>query len=84
MSTVFARYEEIPPLFASMVAIGEKTGKLDFILEHIARFYKQESENAIQTLSQLLEPVIVLILGVAVAVMVSSILLPIYNLVGAG
>jgi type IV pilus assembly protein PilC len=73
---------EIPPLFASMVAIGERTGKLDYMLEHVAKFYKSESENTINTITQLLEPVIVLILGFAVAILVSSILLPIYSLVG--
>lgn len=66
-----------------MVSIGERTGKVSPMLEHIAKFYKSESENTIQNISQLLEPVMVLILGVAVAVMVSSILLPMYNLVGA-
>ncbi|HWA64551.1 MAG TPA: type II secretion system F family protein [Candidatus Paceibacterota bacterium] len=73
---------EIPPLFASMVSIGERTGKLDYMLEHVAKFYKSESENTINTITQLLEPVIVLILGFAVAILVSSILLPIYSLVG--
>jgi type IV pilus assembly protein PilC len=83
MSEVFNLYEEIPPMFASMVSIGEKTGKLDAILKHISKFYKDESENTIQTISTILEPALVLLLGVAVAIMVSSILLPIYNLVGS-
>jgi type IV pilus assembly protein PilC len=83
MSEVFGLYEEIPPMFSSMVSIGEKTGKLDSILKHISKFYKDESENTIQTISTILEPALVLLLGVAVAIMVSSILLPIYNLVGS-
>lgn len=82
ISEVFARYEEIPPLTTSMVAIGEKTGKLDFMLSHISKYYKSESENSINNISQLIEPILVLLLGVAVAVLVSAILLPIYNLVG--
>ncbi len=76
-------YPEIPPLLSSMIAIGEKTGKLSAMLDHVAKFFKGESESAIQTLSQLIEPAMVLVLGLAVAVLVSSILLPMYNLVDA-
>lgn len=82
ISAIFGKYKEIPPLTTSMIAIGEKTGKLDFMLEHISKFYKSESDNAIQNISQLIEPILVMILGVAVAILVSAILLPIYNLVG--
>lgn len=82
MSEILVKHEEVPPLFASMVAIGEKTGKLDFMLEHLSKFYKSESDTAINSIAQLIEPMLVLILGFAVAILVSSILLPIYNLVG--
>ena len=82
MSEILVKYKEVPPLFSSMVAIGEKTGKLDFMLEHISKFYKSESDTTIDNISQLIEPILVLILGFGVAVLVSSILLPIYNLVG--
>jgi len=78
----FKNHPEIPPLLSSMISIGEKTGKLSAMLEHVAKFYNNESENAIQSISQLIEPIMVLILGFAVAVLVSSILLPMYNLVG--
>lgn len=82
ISEVFEKYPEMPPLFTSMVAIGEKTGKLDYMLSHISTYYKAESDNAINSISQLIEPILVLVLGVAVAILVSSILLPIYNMVG--
>lgn len=81
ISDVFSRYKEIPPLMSSMVAIGEKTGKLDFMLGHISKFYKSESDSTIDNIATLIEPILVLVLGVAVAILVSSILLPIYNLV---
>lgn len=84
MSEVLDKYKEVPPLFTSMVAIGEKTGKLDFMLGHISKFYKSESDTTIDSISQLIEPILVLVLGFGVAVLVSSILLPIYNLVGVG
>ena len=82
ISEAFSKYAEIPPLTTSMMSIGEKTGKLDFMLSHISKYYKSESENAIGSISQLIEPILVLLLGVAVAILVSAILLPIYNLVG--
>ncbi len=81
ISEVFSKYKEIPPLMSSMIAIGEKTGKLDFMLEHISKFYKSESDNTIDNIATLIEPILVLVLGVAVATLVSAILLPIYNLV---
>lgn len=83
ISDSFKNHSEIPPLFYSMVAIGERTGKLSAMLEHLSKFYKTESENTIQNISQLLEPVLVLILGLGVGILVSSILLPMYNLVGS-
>src|SRR3989344_689330 len=83
ISDAFRGHPEIPPLFSSMVSIGERTGKLSTMLDHLSKFYKSESESTIQNISQLLEPVLVLILGIGVAMLVSSILLPMYNLVGA-
>ncbi len=82
ISEVMARHQEMPPLFTSMVSIGERTGKLDYMLEHISKYYKAESESAINSITTLIEPVLVLILGAGVAILVSSILLPIYSLVG--
>ena len=67
-----------------MLSIGEKTGRTDFMLENIFKFYKTESENDVQNLSQLIEPVLILVLGIGVAGLVSAVLLPIYSLVGAG
>ncbi len=83
ISDVFAKYKDIPALLTSMIAIGERTGKLDYMLGHISKFYRTESETDIQNISQLIEPVLVLVLGFGVAILVSSVLLPIYSLVGA-
>jgi type IV pilus assembly protein PilC len=84
ISEVLERYEEFPPLFSSMLSIGEKTGRTDFMLENIFKFYKAEADNSVQNLSQLIEPVLILVLGIGVAGLVSAVLLPIYSLVGAG
>lgn len=83
ISEVFERYKEFPPLVNSMLVIGEKTGRTDFMLENIFNFYKTEAENDIQNLAQLIEPVLILLLGLGVGVLVAAVLLPIYSLVGA-
>lgn len=82
ISEILSKYQEFPPLVTSMLSIGEKTGRTDFMLENIFKFYKTEAENDIQNLSQLIEPVLILILGLGVGILVSAILLPIYSLVG--
>lgn len=84
ISEVFERYREFPPLVSSMLAIGEKTGRTDFMLENIFNFYKAEAENNIQNMSQLIEPILILLLGLGVGILVAAVLLPIYSLVGAG
>lgn len=83
ISDVFRQYKaQIPSLMTSMIAIGERTGKMDFMLGHVSKFYRTESENRIDSISSLIEPVLVVVLGIGVAVLVSSILLPLYSLVG--
>lgn len=80
IASVFAGKKEIPPIVTQMIKIGEQTGSLDEILGKLANFYDKEVENTLATLTTLLEPVIMILLGAAVAVMVAGILLPIYNL----
>ena len=83
ISEVLQRYEIFPSLMSSMLAIGERTGRTDYMLENVTRFYRAETENAVQNLTQLIEPILILILGLAVGLIVSAVLLPIYSLVGA-
>ncbi len=83
ISDSLARYKEFPPLVTQMVGVGEKTAQLDTILLKMAVFYEKEVDNKVATLSTLLEPIIILILGVAVGMLVAGVLLPIYNLAGS-
>jgi type II secretory pathway component PulF len=85
ISDVFRkRSKEIPALMTSMIAIGERTGKIDYMLSHVSKFYGTEAEGKIDSLATLIEPVLVVVLGAGVAVLVSSILLPLYSMVGVG
>jgi type IV pilus assembly protein PilC len=63
-----------------MVKVGEQTASLDTILLKLAEFYEKEVDAKIGTLSTLMEPLIMIILGVGVGILVAGILLPIYNL----
>ena len=83
ISAILSENKDIPKLVSSMMAIGEKTGKTDFMLENIYKFYGTEAERDIQNLSQLIEPILILLLGVAAGLLVAGILLPIFSLVGA-
>jgi type IV pilus assembly protein PilC len=74
---------EFPAIVAQMTEIGETTGRLQEILDKLAIFYEKEVEAVLRILTTLMEPFIMILLGLAVAVMVAGILLPIYNLAGA-
>lgn len=80
ISECFEKYEEIPPMVTQMVATGEQTGSVDDILKKLSMFYTKEVDAMVSSLSQLIEPVLILLLGGAVAVLVASILIPIYNI----
>lgn len=75
--------KEFPPIVTQMVATGEQTGKLDFILKNLAIFYQREVRMVVDNLLGFIEPVLIVVLGLAVGVLVAAILVPIYNLVGA-
>lgn len=80
IASVFAESEEIPKIVTQMVKVGEETGSLHEIMGKLANFYDKEVAKMLGTLTTLLEPIIMILLGLAVAVMVAGILLPIYNL----
>ncbi len=83
ISAVLAKHQEVPRLVSAMLTVGEKTGKTDFILENIFKFYGAEVDRDIQNLSVLIEPVLLLLLGLGAGLLVAGILLPIFSLVGA-
>jgi type IV pilus assembly protein PilC len=69
-----------PPIFVQMTSVGERTGKLDDTLMRLSRYFQMESELAIKTATTLIEPAILIILGLGVGFLITSILTPIYNL----
>ncbi len=83
IASALSQRKEFPAIVAQMTQIGESTGRLQEILDKLATFYEKEVDEVLKILTTLLEPIIMMILGVAVAVMVAGILLPIYNLASA-
>src|SRR3989338_5506185 len=80
ISASFARHPDIPPLLSQMVRIGEETGRLANILKSIARFYQKEVVNLVDNLVDLIEPIMILVLGGGVGLLVAAILMPIYSI----
>ncbi|MEK7477789.1 MAG: type II secretion system F family protein [Patescibacteria group bacterium] len=83
VSDVFSAYSEIPRIMVQMMKVGEETGRLGFVLETLAKFYEREVENAVETLVGLIEPIMIVALGLAVGVLLAAVLVPIYNAASA-
>lgn len=83
ISGALAKHSEIPSIMIAMAKIGEETGELGKILTMLARFYNREVTNAVDTLVGLIEPIMIVLLGLGVGTLLAAVLLPIYNLAGA-
>jgi len=83
LADAIAEYPEIPGVLSQMVKVGEETGNLGSILQTLAKFYQREVNNAVETLIGLIEPVMIVLLGLGVGLLLTSVLMPIYNLTSA-
>ena len=83
MSLAFIGHKNIPKMVPQMISIGEKTGRLDVMLGNIARFFTREINNTVANLMTLMEPIIMVTLGIAVGIMVAAIIMPMYNMSSA-
>lgn len=75
-----SEYPEIPGVLAQMAKVGEETGNLSEIMKTLATFYIREVNNAVDTLIVLIEPMMIVLLGLGVGVLLASVLMPIYNM----
>lgn len=83
ISDALGKHPEIPGIMVAMTKVGEETGELGKILSTLAKFYNREVVNAVDTLVGLIEPVMIVLLGVGVGILLAAVLIPIYNLAGA-
>lgn len=73
------RYNLFPPIVIQMLEVGESTGRIDYSLSKVTEFYTKEADTMVKNFSSLIEPVIMVILAIGVGILVSAILLPIYQ-----
>jgi len=80
MSEVLRKSKHIPPIVSQIIKIGEESGEIELVLGYIAKFYEQEVDTAAKNLSTLIEPVLMIVIGIAVGALVFMIIMPIYNI----
>jgi type IV pilus assembly protein PilC len=80
LASALAETGVFPFVLPQMISVGEETGKLDEVLQRVSNYFQQESENAVKGLTTAMEPIIMIILGIGVAFLMISVIMPIYNL----
>ncbi|MBI2610235.1 type II secretion system F family protein [Candidatus Giovannonibacteria bacterium] len=84
ISKIFIAHPELYPLLVGeMIAVGEETGKLSEMLSRLALFYESEVSSETKDLSAVIEPVLMIVIGIAVGFFAVSMITPLYNLAGA-
>jgi type IV pilus assembly protein PilC len=84
LSVAFQKHpNQIPGIMVQMIQVGEETGSLGTILKTLTDFYKREVDDAVDTLVGLIEPIMIVVLGLAVGILLVSVLMPIYNIAGS-
>lgn len=80
LGDIFAKTDEVPKMLSQMLSTGEETGRVEPVLDKLSEFYTREVNNIVRNLMSLLEPFIMIVLGVAVAIMIMAIILPMYQI----
>lgn len=80
ISDTFSLHPEMPNVLTQMIKVGEESGELSNVLKKLASFYKKEVENAVDSMIGLIEPAMIIALGLSVGFLLMSVLVPIYNL----
>ena len=81
-SDALAKHPEIPPIMSGMIRVGEETGSMGSILKTLGHFYNREVNDAVDTMVSLIEPLMIVALGLGVGLLLTSVLSPIYNIAG--
>ncbi len=75
------KYPVFPPMVVQMISVGEETGQVDLMLEKIAQFYDQEVEAAVDSLTSLIEPILIAVIGGCVGAAVVALYMPMFNII---
>ena len=81
LATPLAKHPTFPAMVVQMMAVGEETGALDTMLTKVADFYDQEVEAAVASLTSLIEPILIAVMGAAVGGMVVALYLPLFRII---
>ena len=82
ISMVFLESQLVPKMVSYMMQVGEETGKLDVIFSKVSEFYNREIDNMLANMMSLLEPLVMILIGVGVGIMVAAVIMPMYSMVG--
>jgi len=83
ISSILYNYPDIfPPMFTQMILVGEQTGSLDKSLATLVNFYRRETDRAIDSMLSLLEPILIIFLGLIVGGLVAAVMIPLYQSLG--
>lgn len=82
LSSAFSKHPEIPAIMVQMIKIGEETGEIGNILEKLSVFYRRGVDDAIRTVVAMIEPVMIVALGIGVGGVLAAVLMPIYQIAG--
>lgn len=82
LSVALGNRKEIPQMMVQMIKVGEETGELGMILQKVAVLYQREVSEAIASIISLIEPAMIVALGLAVGVVFASVLIPVYQIAG--
>ena len=81
LSTSIDSYNVFPKLVKSMIKIGEETGRLGFMTQNLANFYKREVEEAVSSLTQAMEPMVIMVVAGIVGTIVVALYLPMFKII---
>lgn len=82
LATPLARHDVFPPMVVQMMTVGEETGELDSMLAKVADYYEREVEDTVSALTSLIEPLLIVVMGVTVGAILIALYLPIFNIAG--
>jgi type IV pilus assembly protein PilC len=80
LAAPLSKHEVFPPMVTQMMAVGEETGAMDAMLAKVADFYDQEVDDTVGAITSLIEPILIVVMGVAVGAILISLYLPMFNI----
>jgi type IV pilus assembly protein PilC len=80
LSKLYSEHEVFPPTFWQMIAVGEETGRIDDMLNSIANYYEEEFDLVVDRLTELLEPIMIVFMGITVGFIIVAMYMPIFQI----